>query len=140
MKMNSKYTEKIKSLKINRLPGIMLLVSLFIITAGIVQGNDCYPINGETIEQNTNSRPFVCFDHDRHNEKAGLDECSLCHHVYEGGRLVPHASSDDTSCSECHATSNELDLAVKYHKLCRDCHLGEKKGPVVCAQCHVKNP
>ncbi|MBF0230270.1 MAG: cytochrome c3 family protein [Desulfamplus sp.] len=117
--------------------------------------NDCFTINGETIDANTNTRPFVCFQHDTHNEKAGVENCDRCHHLYdEQGKRLEGQTSEGQSCSECHAgnsSSNNgssaglensrklnIDLAVKYHKLCRDCHLAEKKGPVVCGGCHKK--
>ncbi len=114
---------------------------LLMMMSGTAFSNDCYTINGENLEENTNTRPFICFDHDEHNEIAGLEDCSQCHHVYEDGELMAEESSEDSSCAECHYNEtqpNELDLIVRYHKLCRDCHLSEKKGPVTCGGCHLK--
>lgn len=132
-------------------------IILTIMAGGTTHASDCFNINGESIDANTNTRPFVCFQHDAHNEKAALEKCDRCHHVYdEHGNRIEGESSEDKSCSECHAGnagstnsdgssansngSNKLsiELAVKYHKLCRDCHLSEKKGPVVCGECHSR--
>ncbi len=109
--------------------------------------DECFNINGETIEINSNTRAFVCFQHDTHNEKAGIENCDRCHHLYdEQGTLLEGESSEDQSCSNCHASSSDkkdskkldITLTARYHKLCRDCHLAEKKGPVVCGECHIK--
>ena len=150
------------------MPSIAIaIISISLISVSIPTksyANDCFTINGETIDANTNTRPFVCFQHDAHNEKAGLENCDRCHHLYdEDGKFIDGQSSEDKSCSECHAgnsgstnsdgssstavgsvansgSSNSLniDLAAKYHKLCRDCHLEKEKGPVVCGECHKK--
>ncbi|WP_342743879.1 acidic tetraheme cytochrome c3 TmcA [Desulfamplus magnetovallimortis] len=123
-------------------PKRIFLTSLFLIISGTAFSNDCYTINGESLEDNTNTRPFVCFPHDEHNENAALDDnCARCHHVYTDGQLMPDESSEDSSCSECHMSQekpNDLDLIIRYHKLCRSCHLQEKKGPITCGECHKK--
>ncbi|MBF0301444.1 MAG: cytochrome c3 family protein [Desulfamplus sp.] len=131
--------------------GITLTAIILTLTFAITtHADDCFTVNGETIDANSNTRPFVCFQHDAHNEKAGLESCDRCHHSYDDqGKLIEGESSEDKSCSECHAgnvgsqksfDSNRLniDLAAKYHKLCRDCHIAEKKGPVVCGECHKR--
>lgn len=84
-------------------------------------------------------RPAVTFVHDAHNEKAGIEECSTCHHVYEGGKLLPEESSEDRECSECHGApgrDGHLRLAGVYHLRCRGCHQQQSAGPVQCSQCH----
>ncbi|MBF0243406.1 MAG: cytochrome c3 family protein [Desulfamplus sp.] len=124
-------------------------VSLAVISYGTINAKECFDINKESVESNTNTRAFVCFEHDAHNEKASIESCDRCHHVYnEKGVLVDGESSEDQSCAECHAGGAstksgdskvlDIDLAAKYHKLCRDCHLTEKKGPVACVECHKK--
>lgn len=89
-------------------------------------------------------RPGAVFSHDDHNEKAGLeDNCALCHHVYENGKLVEDESSEDMSCSECHNVkpddSNGVGLEAAYHRRCIECHYEAAKGPVLCGECHLKN-
>jgi hypothetical protein len=88
-------------------------------------------------------RTAATFDHDGHNEKAELeDDCTICHHVYEEGKLVEEESSEDSSCSECHtlkkSADNSIPLRMAYHKRCKECHFDSKKGPVLCGECHVK--
>lgn len=121
--------------------GGIFLSCFFLMMSNTAFSNDCYTINGETLEDNSNDRPFVCFPHDEHNETAEIEDCARCHHVYEDGQLMVDESSEDSSCSECHYNEkqpDELDLIVRYHTLCRDCHLSEKKGPITCGGCHKK--
>jgi hypothetical protein len=86
-------------------------------------------------------RPKVPFNHDAHNEAAGIEECNVCHHVYDGVEKVADQSSEDQECSSCHVDKQGgslLDLTRVYHKRCRECHMKEGKGPVMCSQCHVR--
>jgi hypothetical protein len=86
-------------------------------------------------------RPTVMFYHDNHNDKAVLDECNMCHHVYKKGQLIPDESSEDQKCSECHSVvikDNLTTLTTAFHKRCKGCHLQLKKGPFLCSECHVK--
>jgi hypothetical protein len=86
----------------------------------------------------------VPFQHDLHNEKAGIETCQGCHHVVVDGVVSEDESSEDRPCSECHRVtggpSRSLTLASAFHKRCRTCHLDEKKGPIVCRECHRKTP
>ncbi len=86
-------------------------------------------------------RPPAVFDHDDHNSTAGLDDkCSVCHHVYENGKLIEDESSEDSLCSECHGLSptpeNPVSLRRAFHTNCRSCHFESGKGPVLCGECH----
>ena len=86
-------------------------------------------------------RTSSIFRHDEHNEKAGIEECSKCHHVYEDGKLVEDESSEDQRCSDCHelkASGNKPALMKAYHANCKGCHLEQKKGPIMCGECHLK--
>lgn len=95
-------------------------------------------------------RPSAAFAHDEHNEKAGLEDCAECHHVYdeEGERdkegrlpLMEDESSEDQQCLECHgpdATDPKPGLMKAFHLNCKGCHVKEKKGPITCGECHVK--
>jgi hypothetical protein len=100
-------------------------------------------------------RPGAVFEHDLHNENAQLDDCVACHHLYEDGIRIEDESSEDSSCSECHLASpepnnepdntidnkmdNKITLQVAFHRQCKACHFEEKKGPVLCGECHIKN-
>jgi hypothetical protein len=81
------------------------------------------------------------FVHDTHNETAGIEECSVCHHVYEDGQLVADESSEDQRCSDCHNLESSDDqpaLMNAFHANCKGCHEEEGKGPILCGECHVK--
>lgn len=89
----------------------------------------------------TLERPISAFDHDTHNEKAEIEDCAICHHVYKDGKLVEGESSEDQACSECHtlkAQGSQPGLRMAYHRQCKECHVEKKKGPVACGECHVK--
>ena len=89
----------------------------------------------------TKMRPPVSFLHDQHNEKAKIDQCHVCHHVYEHGKKIESISSEGTKCSECHKiqAGDPMPLVAAYHNLCKGCHMQTKTGPVMCAECHVKD-
>ena len=87
-------------------------------------------------------RPPAVFRHDEHNEKAELEECNECHHVYEDGVKLEDESSEDQLCSDCHtleAQRNQPGLMKAFHMNCKGCHEKENKGPVMCGECHVKS-
>jgi hypothetical protein len=84
-------------------------------------------------------RPPAVFPHDSHNEKAGIEECNECHHIYEDGVRDEYESSEDQMCSECHefkASDNKLPLMKAFHQNCKGCHTEKKSGPVMCGECH----
>lgn len=84
-------------------------------------------------------RPPAVFAHDDHNEKAGIEACNECHHVYEGGRLVEGESSEDRRCADCHGLSDENGrpgLRKAFHRNCQGCHLERRQGPIFCGECH----
>ena len=86
-------------------------------------------------------RPPAIFRHDEHNEKAELEDCSECHHIYEDGQKLEDESSEDQSCSECHDEKGSGDvpgLRKAFHTNCKGCHLEQNKGPIMCGSCHVR--
>jgi hypothetical protein len=86
-------------------------------------------------------RPPSMFEHDLHNENAEIDDCAVCHHVYEDGNLVEGESSEGQRCSECHGTDSADDqpsLMQAFHARCKGCHENEGQGPVMCGECHIK--
>ncbi len=90
----------------------------------------------------TRMRPPVPFNHDEHNEMAGIEDCIECHHVYdEAGNRHDDESSEDQECSECHGAQGDeypMELVRHYHMNCKGCHQAEKAGPVTCGTCHVR--
>ncbi len=89
----------------------------------------------------TTMRLRPIFNHDEHNEKAGIEDCIECHHVYDkAGQRLEDESSEDQECSECHGAQGDeypMELVRRYHMNCRGCHQAEKAGPVTCGTCHV---
>ncbi len=126
----------------------LLTIAVFILLAALLC-TTVYSQDDEEIIRMDNSafetpqRPGAVFDHDTHNEIAELeDDCSVCHHVYEDGKIVEDESSEDTPCGDCHglkkSPDNSTPLRKAFHKRCRDCHFESKKGPVLCGECHIK--
>ena len=79
------------------------------------------------------------FEHDVHNETAGIEDCAECHHLYEDGKRVEDESSEDQACSECHSEKSDgsnPSLRRAYHLNCKGCHLEKSAGPIMCMQCH----
>lgn len=88
-------------------------------------------------------RDAAVFPHDEHNEKANIEDCGACHHIYEDRKKVADESSEDRECSECHklkSGDNARPLMKAYHDLCKACHLEMKKGPIMCGECHSRLP
>jgi hypothetical protein len=86
-------------------------------------------------------KPSSAFKHEEHNEKAKIEECNECHHVYQDGKRVEGESSEDKRCSDCHkleSSGREPSLAKAFHTNCKGCHQKNKKGPVMCGECHVR--
>ncbi len=86
-------------------------------------------------------RPAAVFKHEAHNETAGIEECNECHHVYEDGKLVEDESSEDQRCADCHGPEdqgNQPSLVKAFHVNCKGCHKKQKKGPIMCGECHVR--
>lgn len=125
----------------------ILIMSFILLTLGawgyaFGQDDDLEADRMDTSAFETIRRPAALFDHDDHNEKAGLEDCAVCHHVWEEGKIVEDESSEDMACSECHGLrpgpENTMALANAYHTQCRTCHSDVGKGPLLCGQCHKK--
>ena len=85
--------------------------------------------------------PPAVFNHDEHNEKAGLEEnCVVCHHGGEDGVMDMEEDSSGTPCADCHTVKKQkgvTPLRRAYHLQCITCHENQDKGPVQCKSCHV---
>jgi hypothetical protein len=101
----------------------------------------------EDMEQVDNSvfenpqRPPAVFRHDEHNEKAAIDACNVCHHVYEDGQLLEDESSEGELCADCHGfedDGSQPGLEKAYHLNCKGCHRQAGQGPLTCGECHVR--
>ncbi len=81
----------------------------------------------------------VTFKHTAHEARIGK-KCNTCHHAAKRAD-----ASDAEKCSACHKEADSEKAGQKvpslkksYHKLCKDCHKKNGKGPTKCKQCHVK--
>ena len=66
-------------------------------------------------------RAPAAFAHDSHNQKAGIDDCSVCHHGGTNGVLDRQATSEGTPCSDCHpvtAAQGVTPLNRAWHRQC----------------------
>ena len=126
-------------------PKILFFVFFLIFCLGLVingfSQDDMKFIPNDAFEKTR--RPPAVFRHDEHNELAQIDECYICHHVYDdNGRLVEDETSEDQRCSDCHelkASGRKPALMKAYHLNCKGCHEARKDGPTMCGQCHVRN-
>ena len=121
---------------------VLAVLSFFVctLTCSLSWAEDLERMNTDAYE--TPTRPAAVFSHDEHNEMAEIDDCAVCHHVYEGKTLIEDESSEDSFCSDCHelkkTPENSVPLTQAYHKRCKTCHFEKNKGPVLCGQCHSK--
>ena len=116
----------------------IVLVSAFLFVSAYSQ-EDMTSVDSSVFKNR--QRTHSIFRHDEHNEKAGIEECNKCHHVYENGKLLEDESSEDQRCSDCHelkVSGNKPALMKAYHTNCKECHIKQKKGPVMCGECHQK--
>lgn len=120
----------------------IIITALLILTgsiAGLIASPSFLIIENGDVFKNR-KRPPVEFEHRKH-EKAGL-KCEACHH----GNRTDIKSLSGTSekkgtgrirCAACHGGSGTK-LMRSYHKMCTDCHIKMKKGPIFCGSCHRK--
>ena len=127
-------------MKMKACVGLVVLLGLVLCGAAAFSQEDMVAVDNRVFDNP--QRPPSVFEHDAHNEAAGIDDCAACHHVYDDdGNLVADESSEDSSCSECHGASDEgrvPNLRKAYHLNCKGCHASEGAGPVLCGECHVK--
>ena len=113
------------------------LAALFLTAAPALAQQDMTHVPTEAFKKLT--RPPAAFAHDTHNEKAGLADCTACHHGEKDGKRDPASDTAGSPCSDCHSVAakpGKTPLERAYHRQCMDCHLTQKKGPVTCGDCH----
>lgn len=118
-----------------------MVFSIFLMVGTFVafSQEDIETVNDKAFKKLT--RPQVAFFHDAHNEKAAIDECNVCHHMFEDGKQLEDEDSIGMECSECHYSKTKdaaADLIRVYHLKCSGCHLKQKSGPILCSECHRK--
>ncbi|GAB6904229.1 Acidic cytochrome c3 [Desulfosarcina cetonica] len=121
------------------------LVALSLIIGTVLAISPVWSQDEMTVVDNTDfpnaQRPPSVFVHDRHNENAGIDDCAVCHHVYDEGQLLEDESSEDQRCVDCHYLERMGDqpgLMEAFHANCKGCHEQEGNGPILCGECHVR--
>jgi len=117
--------------------GALLLTAVLLVAA--YSQDDMTAVDNTIFPQQ--ERPPAVFEHDDHNDAAGIDACQECHHLYEDGVLLEDESSEDQMCSECHElkpAGQMPGLMKAFHLNCKGCHLERKAGPVMCGECHRK--
>lgn len=115
--------------------GVFLLAGTF----SAFSQNDIETVNDNAFEKQI--RPGVVFSHDAHNEKAEIDDCTICHHMFEDGEKLDYEESIGMECSDCHFAEPQesmIDLIRVYHLQCSGCHVKQKAGPIICGECHRK--
>ncbi len=120
--------------------GMAALVSIFtFMLKPVYSQDDIVSLQDKAFQDS--QRPAAVFVHNQHNEKAKIEECNACHHVYKGGNKIKDESSEGQACSECHKVKEESparSLMKAYHDLCNGCHKKSNKGPITCGECHRK--
>jgi len=122
--------------------GICLLIAPLLVGVLLIPAfsqEDMVAVDSEGFSKK--QRPPAVFRHDEHNETALIEECSECHHVYENREKLADESSEGQGCWECHdetGSGNQPGLRKAFHTNCKGCHRQNKKGPIMCGQCHVR--
>ena len=122
------------------IPCILILTVIAFSPTPVFSQDDVTAVQDSAFKERM--RPRVAFYHEDHNEKAQIEDCGICHHVYEDGERLEDETSEDMECSHCHLKPKEkavFTLVKIYHQQCRGCHIEQKKGPIMCSQCHVKD-
>ena len=117
--------------------GALLLSTLLLVAA---YSQEDMTVVDNSVFPNPERSPAI-FEHDDHNDAAGIEDCQACHHVYEDGVLLEDESSEDQLCSDCHdlePSEGMPGLMKAFHLNCKGCHLEKKEGPVMCGECHRK--
>ncbi len=119
--------------------GAAVLVSVLMLVSAYCQDDMTVVANDGFINP---QRPEALFVHEDHNAAAEVDDCSVCHHVYEDGVKLEGESSEDMRCADCHGLERDGDtpsLMQAFHLNCKGCHEERKAGPIMCGECHVRN-
>lgn len=122
---------------------LITLAAVLLVPAMVYSQFDIKYISQEPFGDDV-ERPKVYFPHDRHNKLAEIDgdeHCSMCHHMWEDGKLVEDDNSAGIPCSDCHKVGYEHkgapELTNAYHQQCMGCHDDMGRGPITCGECHT---
>ena len=87
----------------------------------------------------------VPFTHAKHATTL-VKSCDTCHHMQKGLTAEKSHTIKVLNCSVCHLnppssvpSMREMSLTKNpFHIVCISCHKEQKKGPVLCTECHRK--
>ena len=117
---------------------LLVLVAAVLLAAPAMSQQDMTTVPTEGFAKPT--RLPAVFAHDAHNDKAGLTECTACHHGEKDGKRDTAADTAGIPCSDCHTAAGKpgkTPLMRAFHRQCMGCHMDKKKGPVTCGDCHA---
>lgn len=118
---------------------VLAMVGCALLMASVAAQEDMVVVDPSPFEDP--QRPPSIFRHEEHNLAADIWDCSVCHHVYDmEGNLIEGESSEDMRCVDCHGLEDQGSqpgLMKAFHLNCKQCHLQEAKGPVMCGECHL---
>jgi len=116
---------------------LLVLVAAVLLAVPAMSQQDMTTVSTEGFKKTT--RLPAAFAHDTHNDKAGLTDCSTCHHGEKDGKRDASADTSGIPCSDCHTAEGKpgkTPLMRAFHRQCMSCHMEKKKGPVTCGDCH----
>ena len=116
---------------------VVLALTMFIGLPRALSQEDMRSLAPEQLKPQ--SRPAAVFVHDRHNEKANIEDCAVCHHGKgKDGKQDREDMSAGTPCAECHSVKVSTGTPLKraYHQQCINCHKEQNRGPTYCGGCH----
>ena len=116
---------------------LMLVLAAVLVGGAVGAQEDMRVVDNDDFVSPQRARAL--FNHDEHNDAAEIEDCSVCHHLYEDGKLVEDESSEDQRCSECHelrSSGGQPSLMNAFHLRCQGCHQVREAGPVMCGECH----
>ncbi len=114
----------------------LLILTVFIVPFLFSKEHMIYGSDPSILHQ-----PRVVFEHDDHNDLAGVEACDICHHDYSDLPVFNNDDYEEKDCAECHIRNQKLkttSLMTVMHKSCKGCHMDMQKGPVLCGECHRK--
>jgi nitrate reductase cytochrome c-type subunit len=116
---------------------LMLVLAAVLVVGAVSAQEDMRVVDNDDFASPQRARAL--FNHDEHNDAVEIEDCSVCHHLYEDGKLVEDESSEDQRCSDCHelrSSDGQPLLMNAFHLRCQGCHQERKAGPVMCGECH----
>ena len=114
-------------MKKNRFVALVVAVAFVLAAGALYAASAGTPPAAPTACANGGKMAPVTIDHAKH----AAVSCTTCHHKGEGQK-----------CSTCHKADDIAGGAPSFknaaHKVCKDCHTKQGKGPKACGECHKR--